>query len=429
MSKVTPASGAHVAHLTDGVSVFRAVLTVFLPFAGGYFLSYLFRSINAVIAPQLVSEIGLTAGDLGLLTSAYFLVFAAFQLPLGLLLDRFGPRRVQSVLLLSAAVGAAVFSVGEDLGQLLLARALIGLGVAGGLMASYKAITLWFPSDRWAMVNGWFLGMGGLGAVAATAPTEAALQYTDWRGIFMMLCAITVVASGVIFVVVPERKTVAQRQTVMDQLRGLGSVYRDPLFWRLAPVVSASLAASMGVQSLWAGPWLRDVAGFDRGAVANSLFGLAMAMTVGFIAIGTVSDFLRRRGISTLKMMGAVLLLLYGSQVVIVFELLPDMILPWLLFGFTGSVCNVSYAHLSRHFPIELAGRANTALNLVTFMSVFLTQYGIGVIIDQYPTTESGGYLPEAYRAGLGTFLVIQLAAYLWFLLASWRVSRTGNDA
>ena len=429
MSKVTPAAGAHAAHLTDGVSVLRAVLTVFLPFAGGYFLSYLFRSINAVIAPQLVSEIGLTAGDLGLLTSAYFLVFAAFQLPLGLLLDRFGPRRVQSALLLSAAIGAAVFSVGEDLGQLLLGRALIGLGVAGGLMASYKAITLWFPSDRWAMVNGWFLGMGGLGAVAATAPTEAVLQYTDWRGIFMMLCAVTVIAAGVIFAVVPERKTAAQRQTVMDQIRGLGGVYRDPLFWRLAPVASASLAVNMGIQSLWAGPWLRDVAGFDRGAVANGLFGLAMAMTVGFIVIGTVSDYLRRRGLSTLKMMGIVLLVLYGAQVVIVFELLPDMILPWLLFGFTGSVCNVSYAHLSRHFPIELAGRANTALNLLTFMSVFLTQYGIGVIIDQYPPTESGGYLPEAYRAGFGTFLVIQLAAYFWFLLASWRVGRTGDGA
>ena len=73
----------------------RLLVIVFLPFAGGYFLSYLFRSINAVIAPQLTAEVGLTAADLGLLTSCYFLAFASFQLPLGVLLDRYGPRRVQ----------------------------------------------------------------------------------------------------------------------------------------------------------------------------------------------------------------------------------------------------------------------------------------------------------------------------------------------
>jgi len=428
MPKTTTAAAASDTRMAEGVSVLRAVLTVFIPFAGGYFLSYLFRSINAVIAPQLVSEIGLTAADLGLLTSAYFLTFAAFQLPLGLLLDRFGPRRVQSVLLLSGAVGAAVFSFGNALEPLLLGRALIGLGVAGGLMASFKAITLWFPSDRWAMVNGCFLGMGGLGAIAATAPTEAALQFTDWRGIFLILSGVTVIASGIIFLIVPERDTVAKTQTLADQLRGLGSVYGDPLFWRVAPVAAASLAASMAIQSLWAGPWLRDIAGFDRGAVAGGLLGLAVAMTAGFILIGAVSDFLRRRGISALQMMGGILLLYYGAQVMIVFELLPHSIWPWLVFGFTGNVGNLAYAHLSRHFPIELAGRANTALNLLTFLSVFLTQYGIGLIIDQWPATAAGGYLPEAYRAALGSFLAIQLTAYLWFLVASQRLkqARTG---
>lgn len=424
MSKVTTAAGTKNAGTGEGVSILRAVLTVFIPFAGGYFLSYLFRSINAVIAPQLISEIGLDAADLGLLTSTYFLTFAAFQLPLGLLLDRFGPRRVQSVLLLSAAAGAVVFSIGDGLELLLLGRALIGLGVAGGLMASFKAITLWFPSDRWAMVNGCFLGMGGLGAIAATAPTEAALHYTDWRGIFLVLSAITVVAAGIIFTVVPERSGTAAKETLAKQLRGLGSVYRDPLFWRVAPVAAASLACSMAVQSLWAGPWLRDIAGFDRDSVAGTLLALAVAMTIGFVLIGTVSDQLRRRGVSALHMLGGVLLFYYGSQALIVFELLPQSILPWLVFGFTGNVGNLAYAHLSRHFPIELAGRVNTALNLLTFLSVFLTQYGIGVIIDQFPVAEGGGFLPEAYRAGIGAFLAIQLAAYLWFLVASRRLAR-----
>jgi sugar phosphate permease len=106
---------------------------VLLPFAAGYFLSYFFRTINAVIAGQLTAELGLDASHLGLMTSVYFLTFAAIQLPLGVLLDRFGPRRVQSGLLLVAAVGAAMFARSNQFAALVVGRALIGFGVAGAL--------------------------------------------------------------------------------------------------------------------------------------------------------------------------------------------------------------------------------------------------------------------------------------------------------
>src|SRR3546814_470353 len=165
-SNITP----DAAQVETTASIPRAVLTVFLPFAGGYYLSYLYRSVNAIIAEPLVRDIGLDAADLGLLTAAYLLAFALSQVPLGVLLDRFGPRRVQACLILSAALGAFVFSRGTTRETLLLGRALIGLGVSGGLMASFKAITLWFPRDRWPLVNGCFLSMGGLGVMSATVP-------------------------------------------------------------------------------------------------------------------------------------------------------------------------------------------------------------------------------------------------------------------
>lgn len=418
MSKTTVSDRTGLASPTGEVTILRAVLTVFVPFAGAFFLSYLFRSINAVIAPQLVSEVGLTAADLGLLTSAFFLTFAAFQIPLGLLLDRFGPRRVQATLLISAALGSVVFSFGESIEPLLLGRAMIGFGLAGGLMASFKAITLWFPRERWAMVNGCFLGMGGLGAIAATSPTEAVLHYLDWRGIFLVLAGVTVLSSVAIAVIVPEREKTTSTQTFMDQLRGLGLVYRDPLFWRIAPVAAASLSNSMAIQSLWAGPWLRDVAGFDRGAVADGLMGLTMAMTAGFFLTGTIVDYLRRWGVTTIQVLTVTVPILFGAQFLVVLEVMPQSIMPWLLFGFTGNVCNLTYAHMSRHFPIELAGRANAALNLMTFSCVFLTQYGIGLVIDQWPLTEQGGYASQAYQAAFGLFLAIQLAAYFWFHIA-----------
>ena len=162
---------------------------VFVPFALGYFLSYLYRVVNAVIAPDLVRDVGLDANHLGLLTSAYFLTFAAFQLPLGILLDRLGPRRTEAALLLIAAAGAFVFASAESAAGLIAGRALIGLGVSACLMAAFKAFVVWFPSQRLPLVNGCQMAAGGLGALAATAPVEAALAFTDWRGVFLVSAA------------------------------------------------------------------------------------------------------------------------------------------------------------------------------------------------------------------------------------------------
>ncbi|HNO63685.1 MAG TPA: MFS transporter, partial [Thauera aminoaromatica] len=118
---------------------------VFVPFALGYYLSYLLRTVNAVISPRLTDELGLSAASLGLLTSAYFLAFGAAQIPVGIALDRFGPRRVEAALLLLAALGSALFAMADSLGALAGARAMVGLGVSACLMAALKGFTLWYP--------------------------------------------------------------------------------------------------------------------------------------------------------------------------------------------------------------------------------------------------------------------------------------------
>ena len=166
-------------------------LRLFLPFAAGYFLSYLYRTANAVIGPVLARDLGLGDNALGLLTSTYFLAFGAAQLPLGMLLDRFGPRRVEAALLLIAAAGAAVFAWSDTLAGLAVGRALIGLGVSACLMASFKAFSQWFPPERQASLTGWIMASGGLGALAAAKPLELALGFAGWREIVLALAVIT----------------------------------------------------------------------------------------------------------------------------------------------------------------------------------------------------------------------------------------------
>jgi hypothetical protein len=178
------------------LSKWRLILSVFLPFAAGYYLSFLFRTINASISPFLATDFGLGAAETGLLASVYFLVFAGAQIPIGVLLDRYGPRRVQSVLLVIAVGGTSLFGNADSFAELLIGRALIGLGVAAALMAGLKAIVMWFPRNRVAFVNGGMIMLGSLGAVTATASTDWLLTWIGWRGLFELLTVATLVVGS-----------------------------------------------------------------------------------------------------------------------------------------------------------------------------------------------------------------------------------------
>ena len=236
-------------------------LRVFLPFAFAYFLSYIFRGVNAVIFPYLERDIGITAGDLGLLTSAFFLFFAGCQPVLGVALDRYGPRRVQAVLLAIAAAGSALFGLSLSLGELILARALIGLGFAGGLMAAIKVITLWYPPQRWGVITGLHMMAGGLGSMAATLPVQWSLSVMSWQGLFFWLAGLCLATGAILFVVVPERAATGPRDTLGEQFRITGIVLTDGFYWRIQPLLSVQQLAFIGCITLWIGPWLRDVGG------------------------------------------------------------------------------------------------------------------------------------------------------------------------
>ncbi|MGE5148461.1 MAG: MFS transporter [Candidatus Eiseniibacteriota bacterium] len=411
------------------LSLARLVLVVFLPFAGGYFLSYLYRSVNAVIAPHLVAEVGLTAADLGLLTAVFFFGFALPQIPLGLLLDRFGPRRVQSTQLLVAALGALWFALAHDKLGLIGGRMLIGIGMAGCLMASFKAITLWFPAERWPLVNGLLLGAGGVGAMVATKPVELMLSLTDWRGIFFGVSAATVVLAALTHAIVPEKPTEAHGQKLGTQFLEMKVIFRDRYFWRLAPLGTLTMGAGMAIQGLWSAPWLRDIAHLSQSGVADYLLATTAAMTVGFAGVGVATDVLRRYGVSAFTVMTVGATLFIVSQAAMVFEVDPTGLWIWLLFGVTNNVTVLSYPLLSRHFPLRYAGRANGALNLLVFAGAFIAQYAIGGIIGLWPAGAKGGYAPEAYPVAFGIFLALQIAAFLWLLVPGRRVTDTPDRA
>ena len=376
------------------------------PFAAGYFLSYLYRAVNAVVAPDLTSELGLSASELGLLTAAYLFGFAGFQIPLGVLLDRYGPRRVQAGLVCVAATGALIFAVAGSAIGLSFGRMLIGIGSAGGLMAGFKAVAIWVRPQRRALANAVIMATGGLGIMMATVPAEWASQAFGWRGMFLGLVAVTVAVAALIFFAVPEKPSDARPATLAEQLAAIAGIYRDAAFWRIAPFVATSCGSHIAIQTLWAGPWLKDNAGLDRDGVAQSLGLMAISFLIGTLASGAVADWLGRRGIGLLKVMTGFAFIYLGTLAIIV--LLPGLaILPvWIVFAMFGQAGILSYPWL-----------AHTAMNFLVFTFAFACQYLIGVIIDLWPLTASGGYAGIGFQAGFGVFLAIQLAGLAWFLI------------
>lgn len=390
---------------------------VLLPFGLGYFLSYLFRAVNAVVAPDLMAELKLSASDLGLLTAAYLLSFSLFQLPLGILLDRYGPRRVQAVLVGVAAMGAVAFGVARDLGTLTLARALIGIGFAGALMGGFKAVVIWVAPERRALFNALVMSLGALGLLVSTAPMEWAVARYGWRAVFVAFSVITAGVAVLIYVAVPERGQRIAPEPLKAQIRSVGEIFSDRAFLALAPFLATTAGTQIAIQTLWAGLWFRDVANYSRGQVAEALFVMALAFFVGVLASGAIADWFRRRGVSELTVMLGFLIAFLASQVLIIADIAGLRLFAWSVFGMTGQVAVLAYPWLSQHFGAARAGRANTAMNLILFVTAFLVQALIGAVLDHFVRTASGAYPAVAYQVAFGIFLALQFGALAIYLL------------
>jgi len=391
-------------------------LRLFLPFAAGYFLSYLYRTVNAVIGPVLARELALGDNALGLLTSTYFLAFGAAQLPLGMLLDRFGPRRVEAGLLLLAAGGAAVFALSDTLGGLATGRALIGLGVSACLMASFKAFSQWFPPERQASLTGWIMASGGLGALAASKPLELALGFATWRDVALLLAVATLLVAAALWYFVPDKPNDAKGAGFAAQMAGVRSIFSSRHFWRYAPMGFCFTGGFMAVQGLWVARWMTVMEGIERAEIAARLTWMSGAMLAGFLFMGFFATALVRRGIKLERIyLGAMLL---ASAILFVITTTPNAGSAWLwpVLGACFSLSNIAYSLVAQSFPPALSGRANTALNLLVFAGAFGLQWGIGIFVDALQAAGWSGQ--AAFRAAFYSLSGGQFLAILWLRLS-----------
>ncbi|WP_135257427.1 MFS transporter [Thermus caldilimi] len=374
---------------------------IFLLFTLGYFLSYFYRSANAVLAKDLSQDLGLGPAELGLMTSLFYLSFATVQLPLGSLLDRYGPRIITPALLLVAALGSVVFGLAPNFPTLALGRALIGVGMAAALMGSLKAFSLWFPKN-YATVSTLLVGLGATGGLLAATPLALLKEVLGWRGVFLAGAGVVVLVALLLYLGV--RNTPPGVPWPRGQGVGsLGEVLGNTRLLRVAFLGLAFTGSFLALQTLWAGAYAYTL-GLSAVQVGNFLFLYSGMAVLGFLISGYLAD---RFGTPRVLVLSASL---FGLGLVL---LLLKLLFPaYFLLGFFGAFNILTLTQARDLVPGHLVGRGTTLVNLFGIGGTFLLQWGVGVAVGAW------GY-GWAFGGLLG-LLLLALLLYLPLLRSRW---------
>jgi MFS family permease len=385
-----------------------------------YIVSQFLRNSVGVIAPNLAAEVGLSPIEIGLLSSIYFFVFAATQLPLGVALDRFGPKRCMLVSIAITVAGSAAFGLAQSASGLVWSRALLGFGTSCFLMAPVALYARWFAPEQFSTFTGIHLGVGTLGALLATAPLAFVAGTFGWRAAFLGLAIVTVVIGLLTWLIVsddpPGRTTEPLNETLRESVAGIWQVIRTPSIGRIFLLQLTVYPSFVLVVGLWGGPYLTHIYGYDLKGRGEILFVSALAQVIGSFLWGP-SD----RIFGSLKppiLTGAALcflsLLLFalgGAMPV------PLVLAAFVLLGFSTGVISVVMSHGRSLVPRHLLGRCITLLNIGAMGGVFLAQFASGALIDLFPS-EGGIYPLEAYRIVFGLQAALVLVG-IWAYFGS----------
>ncbi|MFO1067474.1 MAG: MFS transporter [Geminicoccaceae bacterium] len=379
-----------------------------------YVLSQFFRTMLAVIAPELAGDLGLGATALGSLSALFFIAFATAQLPVGMLLDRFGPRRTVSLVMLLASAGAVVLATAGSPVAAYAGQVLIGLGCAPVFMGALYVVARRYPVGRFAVISSLLLAIGQGGVLLGASPLAMAAQALGWRGALLGVAGITLASAGLVALLVrdPQRHA-GPSESLGEAFAGVLATLRLRELWPILPMSFVSYGVLVTLRGLWAGPYLADVFALAPGARGNALLGMSLAMVVGTLAYGALERRLDRR--RDLVAAGtAVTVLALGGLALAPSHSLALSATLLAVVGVTGIHFAIVMAQGRRFLPDRLIGRGLTMLNGMTFAGAAVVQVGSGVMIDVLQTRGAAdAAVWTALFAALGLLLAVALAAYL----------------
>ena len=394
----------------------RQAITVFFVFAFGYFLSCLLRAITATLSPVLTLEFELMAADLGLLAGGYFLGFASMQIPLGYLLDKFGPKKIVSSFLLIAFIGTVSFALAQNFSGLLVSRILIGVGVSACLMAPLTGYRIWFAENQQQRANSWMLMIASLGFLSSTLPIQLLLPAFGWRWIFGGIAALILISIFLMLAFIP--KWDHQKNESLDNQTSKGSladVWKNKFFISVIPMGLFNYGGLMAIQTLWAGPWMVRVAGYTPIESATGLFWINITMLISFFLWGYFLPKITNLGFSALKILKLGLPVSFLIMLMIIILGSKAGAFYITLFILSSIFLSVTQPAVGLSFASHLAGKALTSFNLLIFLGTFIMQWVMGLVID---LVKIFGYTEIiGFKAAFSFFLFLSLISYIFFLI------------
>ena len=396
----------------------RQAITVFFVFAFGYFLSCLLRAITATLSPVLTLEFELMAADLGLLAGGYFLGFASMQIPLGYLLDKFGPKKIVSSFLLIAFIGTVSFALAQNFSGLLVSRILIGVGVSACLMAPLTGYRIWFAENQQQRANSWMLMIASLGFLSSTLPIQLLLPAFGWRWIFGGIAALILISIFLMLAFIP--KWDHQKNESLDNQTSKGSladVWKNKFFISVIPMGLFNYGGLMAIQTLWAGPWMVRVAGYTPIESATGLFWINITMLISFFLWGYFLPRITNLGFSALKILKLGLPVSFLVMLIIIILGSKAGAFYITLFILSSIFLSVTQPAVGLSFQSHLAGKALTSFNLLIFLGTFIMQWIMGLVID---LVKNFGYTEIiGFKAAFSFFLFLSLISYIFFLIVN----------
>jgi MFS family permease len=382
------------------------------------FLSQLYRTTNAVLAPWLLQDLGLDTEGLGLLAAGFFYAFSLTQIPISVFLDKIGAKRLMIAFSFVGMAGAVMFSLAHGLGMGLAGRLLLGVGMACNLMGPLKLLTEWFPPSRFATVSGLLYAIGTLGNIVAATPLVLLVERFGWRLSFQLIIALHLLLTLALFWVVqdrPQASSAAAAASGGSPFANLGILARSKDYWIISAGTFVRYGTHAALQTLWAGPLLMEALGFSPVEAGNILMAMNIGLIVGGPAWGALSDrvfktpkWIVAGGLLTLSLVTFALRALPPGTSVFAAGAV------FLAFGIASASGMHVYAHIKALVPKEMAGAAMSGTNFFTMMGPAVFLQGLGIAMQGlYPEASRG---PEAFGTALLICVLCQAAIGVLYL-------------
>ena len=388
-------------------------IIIFCVFAFGFLLSNLVRSITATLTPVLTLEFDLTAGNLGLLAGGYFIGFSLMQIPVGLLLDKIGPKKVIGYFLIIALIGTISFAFAKSFTGLFVSRIFIGVGVSACMMGPLTGYRVWFAEKYQQRANSWMLMVANIGFVSSTLPVQILLPYIGWRWIFILIAILILFSIILIFLLIPnwEQK---ESTSIKSEKEALSQIWKNKFFISMIPLAFINYGGIQAIQTLWAGPWMLNITGYTPLQSATGLFWINITMLISYFIWGYILPKISEYGIGSIKLIKLGLPVSYFSLFLIIYFGENAGAFLFTIYIMTSIVISLTQPAIALNFSKNLAGKSLTSYNVFLFSGTFFIQWGIGLIIDL--CNNKGFDIISSYRISFSAFLILCVLSYIFFI-------------